>query len=54
MLLLVAIIAAIAVARGADAAKRPVIDPAALPIKPIVVDTPPAQSPEGDAAHAAE
>lgn len=59
MLLLVAIIAAIAVARGADAAQKPVIDPLTLPIKPKVVDQrDPGQgidpSTDGDAAEAAE
>lgn len=58
MLLLVAIIAAIAVARGADAASKPVIDPLTLPIRPKVVDQPEINpndgSTEGDAAQAAE
>lgn len=40
MLLLVAIIAAIAVARGATIAEKKVIDPAALPVRPTVLDPP--------------
>jgi len=57
MLLLVAIIAAITVARGQDSTSRVAIDPAALPIRPKMVDEPdPSALPpsEGAAAPAAE
>jgi NADH-quinone oxidoreductase subunit J len=57
MLLLVAIIAAITVARGQDSTAKLVIDPAALPIRPKLVDEPdPTVDPsrEGAAASAAE
>ncbi len=56
MLLLVAIIAAITVARGQDSVSKPVIDPAALPIRPKVVDEPdPTADPSREgAAQAAE
>lgn len=57
MLLLVAIVAAITVARGRDAVAKPVLDPESLPIRPKVVDEPdPSLDPsrEGAAAQAAE